>query len=222
MFDISKPALKSAEAEGFKTVYSLDQILHSKEIQFIIIATPPKNHYQLTHKALNFNKHVLVEKPFGSYLKDKSLLFEQAQKKKRVLMVDYTYVYSPGFQKLKKFLASSKMKSYESLRLNENFPRLDVSVLEDLIIHDLSMLIEIIPSPPLYCSCWSLDQRLGQSAALVITGDQWRALVYASSVFGEKKRVVLVKSSKKEIKFKEESGQTYVHCQFRRPHPNSF
>ena len=220
VFDISKQALKSAEAEGFKTLCSLEQILHSKEIQFVIIATPPDSHCQLVHESLNFNKHVLVEKPFGSYLKDKSFLFKKARKKKKVLMVDYTYVYSPGFQKLKKFLASAKMKSYESLRLNKNFPRGDVHLVEDLVIHDLSMLVEIIPSPPLYCFCQPLDKPVGQSALFVIKGDQWGAFVYASSVFGEKKRAVLVNSSKKEIEFREENGQAYVRYKFCKPQPD--
>ena len=213
VFDISKKAQKQAQKAGFQTVNSLKQLLSSKEIEFLIIATPPSTHYELVREGLKFKKHILVEKPFGSFQKDKSILFQIAKKKKKVLMINYSYIYSPGFQELKKLLANSKMQSYESLRFNFGFPRQDINVVDDLVIHDLSMLLELIPSQPLNCFCQPLENKgsnIYQQALVSITGKTWRAFIYASRVFSEKQRIVLVKSAKKEIEFKEKNGKVYT------------
>ena len=212
VFDSSSKARRSALEKGFFVCSSLTEIL-SKEISFLIIATPPATHASLVKKGLSADKNVLVEKPFGWHTDNKASLFKMAQKKKRVLMVDWTYLYSPGFKKLKELLAHSKMTSYESLRCNSEFARTDINVVDDLIIHDLAMLLDIAPSKPLYCSCQSLNvekKAVAQQGIVSITGQKWRAFIYGSRVFSEKQRLVLVKSSKKEIEFKEASGQTYV------------
>ena len=226
VFDTSKKARDRAAKEGFPTASSLEEALAAQEIEAMIIAAPPADHYDLAKKGLESGKHVLVEKPFGLLRQNENRkqrfkgrkLFQKAREKEKALMIDYSYIYSPGFQKLKELLGRSKMKSYESLRLNFSFPRRDVDVAEDLIIHDLSMLAEIIPSPPLYASCQPLERDLyrresrevSQAALASLTGKGWRAFIYASRVFREKQRVVLVKSAKKEIEFKEAAGKTYL------------
>ena len=213
VFDISKKALNTAKKEGFQTADSLDQILKSDQIKFLILPVPPSSQRELVKKGLEHNKHILVEKPFGSCLEDKTPLFKKAKRLNKVLMVDYSFLYSPGFQKLKKLMADSKMKSYESLRTNSQLPVWNAGLPEDLVIHDLSMLVEIIPSPSLYVSCQPLEihsSKLFQTALISITGAKWRAFIYASRTFSAKKRLVLVKTSKRDIEFKEIEREHYV------------
>ena len=212
VFDSSLKARKSALENGFFSTPSLSELL-SKDLSFLIIASPPAEHYALVKKGLSADKNILVEKPFGRNKENKEPLFKLAQKKKKILMVDWTYLYSPGFKKLKDLLNQSPMISYESLRLNFAFPREDINILDDLIIHDLAMLLDIAPSKALYASCQSLNLKkrdLSQQAIVSIKGEKWGAFIYGSRVFSEKKRLVLVKSSKKEIEFKERSGKTFV------------
>ena len=102
IFDNSLKTRKTALKSGFPVCSSLKDILKSKEISFLIIATPPVTHYSLVKKGLNSNKNILVEKPFGRSTENKDSLFKLARQKKRILMVDYTYLYSPGFQKPKR------------------------------------------------------------------------------------------------------------------------
>ena len=214
VFDTSKKARKSAVQKGFVVCSSLKEILESRKISFLIIATPPLTHYDLVRQGLDSNKHILVEKPFGLYTENQESLFQKARRKKKVLMVDYTYLYSHGFKKIKENLKGSKMTSYESLRMNFSFPRQDTNVIEDLIIQDLCMLIDLIPSPPLYCSCHPLNIKrpaVFQQAFVSITGKKWRAFIYGNRVFSEKQRTILVKSAKKAIEFKEKDRQTYIH-----------
>ena len=211
VFDVSKEAQDEAKKKGFQTVDSLDQILESDKIKFLIIASFPSSHDFLVKKGMEHGKHILVEKPFGFYSKDKSFLFQKAKEQKRVLMIDYSFIYSPGFQKLKELMRGSEMKSYESLRMNAQLPVWNVDLSEDLIIHDLSMLVEIIPSLPICCSYQPLEfSDRFQTALISIMGLSWRSFVYASRDFSEKKRLVFVKSSKRAIEFKEIDRKHYI------------
>jgi len=162
---------------------------------------------------LEYDKHILVEKPFGLLKEKKNTLFKTAEKKNKVLMIDYSFTYSPGFLELKEKMKDLKLKSYESLRMNEQFPNWSVGLGEDLIVHDLSMLVDLIPSPPLYCMCQFLEinsLNLPQTALISITGSKWRAFMYVSRAFSDKTRLVLVKSSKKAFEFKEIDRVHYI------------
>jgi len=213
VFDTSKKTRDSAKKQGFKTANSLEEVLKSEELKFVIVATTPSSHYEIVKKALESNKHVLVEKPFGLLQERKDILFKKAKENKKVLMIDYSFIYSPGFLELKNKMKGLKLKSYESLRMNEQFPNWSVSLSEDLLIHDLSMLFELIPSAPLYCLCQSLEldsSRESQTALISITGEKWRAFIYVSRVFSEKTRLVLVKSSKTTFELKEIDRVHYI------------
>ena len=212
VFDKSVKARKSAVKNGFTVYASLKDILESQEISFLVIATPPSTHYSLVKKGLNSNKNVLVEKPFGWHTENKESLFHLAKQKNKVLMVDYTYLYSPGFQKLRDNLKKSKITSYESLRLNSELARTDTNVVNDLIIHDLSMLLEIIPSKPLYCVSHSINQKykIAQQAFILIYGKNWQASICGSRIWVNKIRTVIVRSTKKTLCFEEKTSKTFL------------
>ena len=127
-------------------------------------------------------------------------------------MIDYTYLYSPGFQKLKECLKNSEIISYESLRLNSEFSRTDINVVNDLIVHDLSMLENIIPSKPLNCSCRSvnLKNKIDQKAFAFIYGRNWQASIFASRIWTNKIRTVVIRTSRKTLCFEEKNKQTYL------------
>ena len=214
VFDTSKKVQREALRSGFFTVSSFDDLLSMKDISFLIVATPPRYHLSLVKKGLKSGKHILVEKPFGFYSESKKAVFQLARQKKRTLMVDYTYVYSPGFQQLKKHLKYTQMMSYESLRLGAGLARKDINVVDDLMIHDLSMLLQLAPSRPLFCSCKPLSCGVSfsvQQAFASIYGKNWQASLWSSRVFPKKIRTVVVRTPGKTIQFEEEEGKTFVN-----------
>src|SRR5258708_662642 len=65
--------------------------LLTDDIDAVIIATPVKTHTPLAFKALNAGKHVLVEKPFTTSVKEAERLVDLARRQKAVLMVDHVF-----------------------------------------------------------------------------------------------------------------------------------
>ncbi len=59
-----------------------NEILNSPQIDGVIIATPPKTHYQIAKEAIKKNKPIIIEKPMTLNIEDsKNLLFEASKKK---------------------------------------------------------------------------------------------------------------------------------------------
>ncbi len=102
-----------AKAENFNRKFSGHGIFESYEtaiqaenIDVVLIVTPPNQHLELTLKALEAGKHVIVEKP--PFLKASDFkLVEKAQKKtNRRVFVAENYFYKPLALKLRELIRS--------------------------------------------------------------------------------------------------------------------
>jgi predicted dehydrogenase len=113
------------------------------DIDAVIIATPLSTHYPLARKALEKGKHVLVEKPMVHTVRQAEALADLAVRKKRVLMVDHTFLYTGAIRKIRSLIDSGntgKIRYFDSTRINLGLFQNDVNVLWDLAPHDLSIL----------------------------------------------------------------------------------
>ena len=131
---------------------SLTEILENPEIDCIIIATPISTHYDIAKKALEHNKHVLVEKPMTNSVKHAKELIELSKKKKKVLMVDHTYLYTGAIQKVKKIIDKNmigEIQYIDSTRINLGLFQSDVNVLWDLAAHDISICSYLMNENPI-------------------------------------------------------------------------
>jgi len=134
-----------------RTTTDANEVTEAKDIDAVIIATPVQTHYSLARAALLSGKHVLVEKPLADSLKGAEELVELAEKKKLVLMVDHTYIYTGAVETMKKVVGSGeigKMQSFSSMRFNLGLFQSDVNVLWDLAPHDLSILLYLTGRMP--------------------------------------------------------------------------
>src|SRR4026209_2367596 len=77
------------------------QLFADTNIDAIAIATPVSTHFDLSMAALQAGKHVLVEKPLASNSEQAMRLIEEAAARKRVLMVDHTFVYTGAVRKMR-------------------------------------------------------------------------------------------------------------------------
>lgn len=118
-------------------------LLRDPKIDCIIVATPLTSHFELASIALNFGKHVLVEKPLTTNLKEAELLRDIVKKGGRVLMVGYQYLYNDHIKSLKENLDKQilgKIIYFFSEHLYFGPLRKDVGVFWDAAPHELSIL----------------------------------------------------------------------------------
>jgi len=97
---------------------SYETAIQAENIDVFLIATPPKQHLDLTLKALEAGKHVIVEKP--PFLKSSDFrLVDNAQKKagRRVLIAE-NYFYKPLAFKLRSLIKSGVIGEILFLHIN--------------------------------------------------------------------------------------------------------
>lgn len=119
---------------------NLDEVLKNKEITHCLIATPEETHFRITKKCLLAKKNVFVEKPLCLQKKQAQELIKLAKKNKKILSVDYTFLYDPYIKTIKKIINNKKLgkiKLIESIRHSININKPYVSVFDDLATHDI-------------------------------------------------------------------------------------
>jgi len=127
------------------------QITDDKNIDAVVIATPVFTHYELAQRSLINGKHVMVEKPMSSDLKQAEELIEISEKNGKVLMVDHTYLYTGAVQKMKNLIDQKQIgniKYFDSTIINLGLFQPDVNVLWDLATHDISILNYLVKEKP--------------------------------------------------------------------------
>lgn len=128
-----------------------DDILNDPDIDAVVIATPVYTHYEFAKKALLNNKHVLIEKPMTSGIDEANELIDISLKKKLVLMVDHTFLYTGAVQKIKQLIETREIgniKYFDSTRINLGLFQQDINVLWDLAPHDISILNYLVNEKP--------------------------------------------------------------------------
>ncbi len=144
VFDPDPEAEKRIASDGLRVFSNADNLL--SKVDAVDIVTPTPTHFETAKKALELNKHVFVEKPMTYTLEEAIKLKKLVETHKRVLQVGHVERFNPAFLSLNDF--SLNPRFIEGHRLATFNPRgTDVSVVLDLMIHDLDMILHLIPSP---------------------------------------------------------------------------
>src|SRR6185369_15157370 len=141
------------------------ELLANPEVDAIAIATPVSSHFELAMRALQANKHVLVEKPLASNSAQASQLIEEAARRNLVLMVDHTFVYTGAVGKIRELVASGALGDiyyYDSVRVNLGLFQHDVNVIWDLAVHDLAIMEHVLPIQPCAVSATGMSHLPGR------------------------------------------------------------
>lgn len=112
----------------------------------IIIASPAETHYPLARQALEAGCHVLVEKPITATQEEGEELASFAETCGRVLQVGHLLRYSAEHKAITDRI--QRPLYIEATRIAPYKVRgTDVSVVLDLMIHDLDLILSIVDSP---------------------------------------------------------------------------
>jgi predicted dehydrogenase len=136
---------------GIVTTRDAAELLSLPGIDAVAIATPVATHYDLAMRALAAGKHVLVEKPLAASSELASRLIDEAARRRLVLMVDHTYIYSGAVQRIRDALLHDgvgEILYYDSVRINLGLFKHDMNVLWDLAVHDLAIMDCLLPARP--------------------------------------------------------------------------
>lgn len=126
-----------AEAMGFDGLLTVSDA--------VIIAAPAEAHYDLAMRALRAGKHVLVEKPIAATLAQADEMGAMAKQRGLVLQVGHLERFSAAYQAMAGRIGAPLY--IEATRIAPFKPRgTDVSVILDLMIHDLDLVLALIDS----------------------------------------------------------------------------
>lgn len=145
------PVLERATAVARETGTSVfrdyEQLL--EQCEAVIIASPAETHHGLARQALEAGCHVLVEKPLASTKEEGEELVRCAGMRGRILQVGHLLRYSAEHEAI-----STRIKHplyIEATRIAPYKKRgTDVSVVLDLMIHDLDFILSLVDSPILH------------------------------------------------------------------------
>ena len=112
----------------------------------IDIVTPTITHFELAAAAIQKGKHVFIEKPLTHTLAEAEKLVALAQAKAVKVQVGYVERFNPAFLSIQNIPLNPLF--IEAHRLAMFNPRgTDVSVVLDLMVHDLDLILKIIKAP---------------------------------------------------------------------------
>jgi len=115
------------------------------KVDAVSIVVPTTLHYQVAKDFLNNGAHILVEKPITVTVAQADELIALAKEKNRILQVGHLERFNPAILALDNM--ENKPLFIESHRLSPFNPRAnDVSVVLDLMIHDIDIILALVNS----------------------------------------------------------------------------
>jgi predicted dehydrogenase len=139
------PATAQKVAETFNTqaFSSLETLLAL--VDAVDIVTPTTTHFELAKKAAEQGKHIFIEKPLTHTVEEARILKEIVHKQGVKVQIGHVERFNPAFLSL----GDTKMTPMfiEAHRLATFNPRgTDVSVVLDLMIHDIDLILHLVKS----------------------------------------------------------------------------
>ena len=136
-------AAKISREFGYRSFSEVDSLLD--EVDVIDIVTPTISHFELGKKALEKGLHIFLEKPITATVEEANELVSLAKAKGLLGMVGQVERFNPALMAANPYINTPMF--IETHRLAEFNPRgTDVSVVLDLMIHDIDAILSVVNS----------------------------------------------------------------------------
>ena len=144
-YDPNKEQAQKVVAEfGYTYFDSIEKLIEAVEV--VDIVTPTLSHYECALKAIAAKRHIFIEKPITSTVAEAEEIYRLLEANQLKGQVGHGERFNPAFQAAKSSIANPMF--IEVHRLAEFNPRgTDVSVVLDLMIHDIDVLLSVVDSP---------------------------------------------------------------------------
>ncbi len=144
-YDASKEASEQIESEfGYKSFPSMESLIDASEM--VVVVTPTSKHFECAEKVIKAGKHLFIEKPITQTVAEAEQIRDLAKQQKVRGQVGQVERFNPAFMAIKGKISNPMF--IETHRLSEFNPRgTDVSVVLDLMIHDIDAILSVVKSP---------------------------------------------------------------------------
>ncbi len=144
LYDIHLPTAQEVSQKlnvpYFETIDALIE-----KVDVVDVVVPTLAHFECASKAIQVKKHVFIEKPFTTTLQEAQALIDLAIQNKVKVQVGHVERFNPAFLAVQPLNPNPLF--IESHRLAQFNPRgTDVSVVLDLMIHDIDVIQSMIPA----------------------------------------------------------------------------
>lgn len=128
---------------GLKRFKDADKLINICDA--IDIVAPTTEHYELCKKAILKSKHVFVEKPLANTMEEAREIVKLAKEANIKFQVGHVERFNPALVAAKEYAMNPMF--IEVHRLSQFNPRgTDVSVILDLMIHDIDIILSLVKS----------------------------------------------------------------------------
>lgn len=143
-YDADPEASKKIEAEfGYKSFPSMDALIEACDV--VDVVTPTIHHFECAKKVVEAGKHLFIEKPITHTVEEADTLRDLAKKHGVRGQVGQVERFNPAFMAVNGMIDNPMF--IEAHRLAEFNPRgTDVSVVLDLMIHDIDAILSVVKS----------------------------------------------------------------------------
>ena len=134
---------KLSQEKGYSFFKELHLLI--EKIDAAVIVSPTTTHFEIAKECINKGKHIFVEKPLTKDSNEARIIETMAKVKGIIGQVGFVERYNEAFISCREFIKNPKF--IESHRLSDFNPRgTDVSVIMDLMIHDIDIILNIVKS----------------------------------------------------------------------------
>jgi predicted dehydrogenase len=128
---------------GLKRFADADKLVDSCDI--VDVVAPTNFHFELCEKAIRKGKHVFVEKPLANTIEEGKQLVKMVKEANVKMQVGHVERFNPAYMSIKDMQLNPMF--IEVHRLAQFNPRgTEVSVILDLMIHDIDIILSLVPS----------------------------------------------------------------------------
>lgn len=136
-------AKEVAETYGLKRYADADKLMDACDI--VDIVAPTDHHYSICMQAIRKGKHVFVEKPLANTIEEGREIVKLVREANVKLQVGHVERFNPAYLAVKEMQLNPMF--IEVHRLAQFNPRgTEVSVILDLMIHDIDIILSLVKS----------------------------------------------------------------------------
>ncbi len=143
-YDADKNTSEKIEAEfGYRSYPSMESLIEA--VEMVVVVTPTIHHFECAKKVIEAGRHLFIEKPITQTVAEAEIIRDLAKKHKVRGQVGQVERFNPAFMAIQDKINNPMF--IETHRLAEFNPRgTDVSVVLDLMIHDIDIILSVVKS----------------------------------------------------------------------------